>query len=376
MRVKQPCTKDVAVKQVLEGHREIVYHKSGDPLETITFRRSWPLIRILLLRLYRSFSGAIMGYGDYVISDSVISRVYYVEGLGHNFFFVGQFCDSDLEVAFRKHTCFVRDLEGVDLIKGIRGMNLYTISVEDMMRLYEAVGFTTRRRLRELLSRNALLIEAIALSVDSNFGTMLIFSTVLVLWAEALRDPLPNLLRLVPISSGLVPNYAPAILYAPPTNKDLELLFQPMFDEYFKTPTGDHQMPHVPAAPTLAIRTVLSKVEPKNFKSVVAEDCWFQAMQDESESILNSFSPRLDLDMKSMKPETLNVSGLIGMNIMADVNAPIEQAPAVAPPTRTDEQILPRIRWVPIGKSNYYLDAEKSQSNPIYKIAVDILKHT
>ncbi|GJS51343.1 hypothetical protein Tco_0624705 [Tanacetum coccineum] len=61
---------------------------------------------------------------------------------------------------------------------------------------------------------------------------------------------------------------------------------------------------------------------------------------------------------------------------MADVNAPVEQAPAVAPPTRTDEQILPRIRWVPIGKSNCYLDAEKSQSNPIYKIAVDILKHT
>ncbi|GJS11966.1 retrovirus-related pol polyprotein from transposon TNT 1-94 [Tanacetum coccineum] len=49
---------------------------------------------------------AIMGYGDYVIGDSVISRVYYVEGLGHNLFSVGQFCDSDLEVAFRKHSCF------------------------------------------------------------------------------------------------------------------------------------------------------------------------------------------------------------------------------------------------------------------------------
>ncbi|GJW41379.1 retrovirus-related pol polyprotein from transposon TNT 1-94 [Tanacetum coccineum] len=60
--------------------------------------------------------------------------VYYVEGLGHNLFSVGQFCDSDLEVAFRKHTCFVRDLDGVDLIKGSRGTNLYTISVEDMMR--------------------------------------------------------------------------------------------------------------------------------------------------------------------------------------------------------------------------------------------------
>ncbi|GJV70748.1 retrovirus-related pol polyprotein from transposon TNT 1-94 [Tanacetum coccineum] len=184
--------------------------------------------------------------------------------------------------------------------------------------------------------------------------------------------PAPNLLTPGPISSGLVPNSAPAIPYVPPTNKDLELLFQPMFDEYFETPTGDHQMPHVPAAPTPAILTgpsvsisfdhdapsgshspsssahqsssvhhgvatehsfevnpfaatehepfvnvfapdpnseasssgnpsrlvstqkhlaidalwcfynsVLSKVEPKNFKSAVTEDCWFQAMQDE-----------------------------------------------------------------------------------------------
>ncbi|GKE30092.1 retrovirus-related pol polyprotein from transposon TNT 1-94 [Tanacetum coccineum] len=75
-----------------------------------------------------------MGYGDYVIGDSVISRVYYVEGLGHNLFFVGQFCDSDMEVAFRKHSCYVRDTDGVDLIKCSRGSNLYTISVEDMMK--------------------------------------------------------------------------------------------------------------------------------------------------------------------------------------------------------------------------------------------------
>nr|GEX66360.1 retrovirus-related Pol polyprotein from transposon TNT 1-94 [Tanacetum cinerariifolium] len=73
-------------------------------------------------------------YGDYVIGDNVISRVYYAEGLGHNLFSVGQFCDFDLEVAFRKHTCFIRDLDGVDIIKGTHGTNLYTISVEDMMR--------------------------------------------------------------------------------------------------------------------------------------------------------------------------------------------------------------------------------------------------
>ncbi|GJU22711.1 retrovirus-related pol polyprotein from transposon TNT 1-94 [Tanacetum coccineum] len=190
--------------------------------------------------------------------------------------------------------------------------------------------------------------------------------------------PAPNLLTPGPISSGLVPNSAPAIPYVPPTNKDLELLFQPMFDEYFETLMGDHPMPPVLAAPTSAIPTgpsvsisfdhdapsginlfaatehepfvnvfaldpnseasssgvititapnqstqpyehlrkwtdshpldniignpsrpvstrkqlatdalwcfynsVLSKVEPKNFKSAVTEDCWFQAMQDE-----------------------------------------------------------------------------------------------
>ncbi|GKF62062.1 hypothetical protein Tco_0182116, partial [Tanacetum coccineum] len=45
-----------------------------------------------------------------------IKRVYYVEGLNHNLFSVGQFCDADLEVAFRKSTCFVRDLQGNDLL--------------------------------------------------------------------------------------------------------------------------------------------------------------------------------------------------------------------------------------------------------------------
>ncbi|GJR22407.1 retrovirus-related pol polyprotein from transposon TNT 1-94 [Tanacetum coccineum] len=46
----------------------------------------------------------------------------------------GQFCDSDLEVAFRKHTCFVRDINGTDILKGSRSTNLYTISMDEMMK--------------------------------------------------------------------------------------------------------------------------------------------------------------------------------------------------------------------------------------------------
>ncbi|GKA75574.1 retrovirus-related pol polyprotein from transposon TNT 1-94, partial [Tanacetum coccineum] len=75
----------------------------------------------------------IMGYRDYKMENVTISRVYYVEGLGHNLFSVGQFCDSDLEVAFCKHTSFIRDLDGVDLIKGSRGSNLYTLSMDNLL---------------------------------------------------------------------------------------------------------------------------------------------------------------------------------------------------------------------------------------------------
>nr|GEU73059.1 retrovirus-related Pol polyprotein from transposon TNT 1-94 [Tanacetum cinerariifolium] len=58
----------------------------------------------------------ILGYGDLVQGNVTINRVYYVEGLSHNLFSAGQFCDADLEVAFWKSTCFVRDLQGNDLL--------------------------------------------------------------------------------------------------------------------------------------------------------------------------------------------------------------------------------------------------------------------
>nr|GFA02755.1 retrovirus-related Pol polyprotein from transposon TNT 1-94 [Tanacetum cinerariifolium] len=67
------------------------------------------------------------------IGNVTISRVYYMEGLGHNLFSVGQFCDSNLKVAFRQHTCYIRNLEGVNLLTRSRGNNLYTLSLGDMM---------------------------------------------------------------------------------------------------------------------------------------------------------------------------------------------------------------------------------------------------
>ncbi|GJR46451.1 retrovirus-related pol polyprotein from transposon TNT 1-94 [Tanacetum coccineum] len=75
---------------------------------------------------------AMNGYGYYVQGNLMICHVYYVEGLGHNLFSVGQFCDGDLKVAFSSNTCYVWNLEGDDLLTDSRESNLYTISISDM----------------------------------------------------------------------------------------------------------------------------------------------------------------------------------------------------------------------------------------------------
>nr|GEX84429.1 uncharacterized mitochondrial protein AtMg00810-like [Tanacetum cinerariifolium] len=73
----------------------------------------------------------ILGYRDMVQGNKTIKRVYYVEGLNHNLFSVGQFCDADLEVSFTKSTCYIRDLKGNDILTGSRGTDLYSITFQN-----------------------------------------------------------------------------------------------------------------------------------------------------------------------------------------------------------------------------------------------------
>nr|GEV88615.1 hypothetical protein [Tanacetum cinerariifolium] len=97
--------------------------------------------RALLMNFVEKFLGTvrfgnndfavIAGYGD-VIGSMMIKKVYYVEGLGHNLFSVGKFCDKSLEVVFRKFSCFVRNEHGVDLLTGDCSSNLYTIALNEI----------------------------------------------------------------------------------------------------------------------------------------------------------------------------------------------------------------------------------------------------
>nr|GFB34684.1 integrase, catalytic region, zinc finger, CCHC-type, peptidase aspartic, catalytic [Tanacetum cinerariifolium] len=243
---------------------------------------------------------AILGYGDLKWGNITITRVYFVEGLGHNLFSVGQFCDADLEVAFRRNTCFIRDLDGVDLLKGNCSINLYTINLYDMAsaspicltaRATPTKSWLWHQRLSHLnfdtINDLSKMISSLKTTLDilgfisskqrmkrQNVGithetsavktpqqngfverrnhtlveaarTMLIFSHApLFLWAEAIATTSmafeqncsrPGLQRMTSgqISSELKLTYAPSTITPQrPSERDLDILFEPLHNEY------------------------------------------------------------------------------------------------------------------------------------------------
>ncbi|GJW64599.1 retrovirus-related pol polyprotein from transposon TNT 1-94 [Tanacetum coccineum] len=146
----------------------------------------------------------ILGYGDIQRGNILITWVYFIEGLGHNLFSIGQFCDSDLEVAFRRNTCFVRNLDGVDLLKGNCSTNLYTINLYEMSsaspiclmsRAKSTKSWLWHQRLshlnfdtiNELAKDNLVTIERRNHTLVEDARTMQKFSCApLFLWAEAI----------------------------------------------------------------------------------------------------------------------------------------------------------------------------------------------
>nr|GEU97018.1 retrovirus-related Pol polyprotein from transposon TNT 1-94 [Tanacetum cinerariifolium] len=101
------------------------------------------------------------------------------------------------------------------------------------------------------------------------------------------------------ISSGLVPNPVPAAPYVPPTNKDMEILFQLMFDEYLEPPSVERPVPHAPA---IQILVVLAVQPPISHQGVAArptfEDNPFA--QAEDDPFVNVFAPEPSSEASSL----------------------------------------------------------------------------
>nr|GEX97970.1 hypothetical protein [Tanacetum cinerariifolium] len=273
-------------------------HMTGDRSQLINFVQKF----LGTVKFGNDHVAKIMGYGDYKIGNVTISRVYFVEGLGHNLFYVGQFCDSDLEVAFRQYTCFIRNLDGVDLLTGSRGNNLYTLSLQDMMASSSISRQGLVRGLSKLKFEKDHLCSACAMNKKSVNGKKYILVVVddysRFTWVKFLKSkdeapdfiikflkmiqvrlkvpvhlarspqqngvverrnhtlieaahtissgPTLNDMTPATIRSGLVQKYSSSTPYVPPLRNDWDLLFQPMFDELLNPPPSvDHQAPEV-----------------------------------------------------------------------------------------------------------------------------------
>ncbi|GKC42508.1 retrovirus-related pol polyprotein from transposon TNT 1-94 [Tanacetum coccineum] len=180
------------------------------------------------------------------VPSSSLIKVYYVEGLGQNLFFVGQFGDSDLEVAFRKHTCFVRNLEGVDLLTRSRGTNLYTMSIGDMIKYSPICLLSKASKTKNIHIDNGTKfvnqtlrsyyedVEAVATTCYTQNRSLIRLRYEKTPY-ELLHDRKPDLSYL---------HVFGALCYLTNNSKDLgklkakadDTLLQPLFDEYFHPP--------------------------------------------------------------------------------------------------------------------------------------------
>nr|GEW00867.1 integrase, catalytic region, zinc finger, CCHC-type, peptidase aspartic, catalytic [Tanacetum cinerariifolium] len=171
----------------------------------------------------------IMGYGDYQQGNVIISRVYYVERLRHNLFSAGQFCDVDLEVPFRKNTCFIRNLEACALGKSKKSSHQPKAEDTNQEKLY----------LLHMDLCGPMHVERIN-GKNEDLGK---------LNAKVDIGPGLQVMTLATSCSGLVPNIIPQQPFNLSKRDDRDTLFRHLLDEYFNHSTIVVSTVSVAAAP-------------------------------------------------------------------------------------------------------------------------------
>nr|GFB30696.1 integrase, catalytic region, zinc finger, CCHC-type, peptidase aspartic, catalytic [Tanacetum cinerariifolium] len=288
----------------------------------------WKFMRTV--RFGNDHVAATLGFGDLRWGNILITRVYFVEGLGHNLFSIGQFCDSDLEVAFRRDACFVRNLKGVDLLKGDRDCYCvfhskplhYSPSLQQNSRkpdisflhVFGAMCYpkNDREDIRKLGAKGDIGFF-IGYSADScayrvyNRRTKKIMETMNVSFDELSamafeqRSSKPELQSMTSghISSGLDLTYAPStITTQQPSEGELDLLFEAMYDDY------------IGGQPSATVRTVPPSQEPQVRQSSTASTL----IADTTPIPTNSSSHATNIPIASHDVNELNPNAMIDGN--------------------------------------------------------------
>ncbi|GKE33942.1 retrovirus-related pol polyprotein from transposon TNT 1-94, partial [Tanacetum coccineum] len=226
-------------------------HMTGDRSRLRNFMKKF----IGTIRFGNDHFGAIMGYGDYVIGDGKAhmlrprlrwcrpyQRKSYVSSSPICLLSKASKNKSWLWQSRSNHLNFgtLNDLARKDLVRGLPRLKFEKDHLCSACQLGKSRKATHKPKTINTITEvlHTLHMDLCGpLRVQSINGKKYI---LVIVDDYSSSGPNHNLLTPGPTSSGLVPNSAPATPYVPPTNKYLELLFQPMFDEYFETPTGDH----------------------------------------------------------------------------------------------------------------------------------------
>nr|GEZ04416.1 hypothetical protein [Tanacetum cinerariifolium] len=215
--------------------------------------------------------GAIMGYEDYVIGDSVISRKAFLLCLRHECLqeqimaMASAFKPLELEAVatacqtqnrsliHTRHNKTLFELvhnkkPDLTFFRVFGALCYPTNDNKDLRKLQPTadigifIGYApSRKGYRIYNKRPRRIMETIHIQFDELTEPMapMHLST----------GPAPIFMMPGQISSGLVPNLVSATPYVPPTNKDLKILFQPIFDEYLEPPRVER-----PVSPTLVVQ--------------------------------------------------------------------------------------------------------------------------
>nr|GEZ37318.1 integrase, catalytic region, zinc finger, CCHC-type, peptidase aspartic, catalytic [Tanacetum cinerariifolium] len=310
---------------------------------------------------------SILGYGDLVQGNVTISRVYYVECLNHNLFSVGQFCDTDLEVAFRKSICYVRDLQGNDLLTGNHRSDLYTIPLQGstsstplclMAKATPTQAWLWHQRLSHLNFDyiNLLSKKDIVIGIPKLKRTRMIVESIHILFDEIKEVSETSVAN---NTSGLVPQRHKALDYDNPNSvtqrkdvyssadadvpsqQELDLLFGPVYDEFFNAEEGEHlqddeftnpfcapaqeesessthnlgnsnvptfNQPQLATYPEMCMYALtMSTAEPKNIKEAMADSVRIEAMQEELISLTDYRKTTMIKQKKENKYKMMNL---------------------------------------------------------------------
>nr|GEY35724.1 hypothetical protein [Tanacetum cinerariifolium] len=333
----------------------------------------------LLINFVEKFLGTVkfrndqiapnLRYGDLVQGAITIKRIYYVEGLNHNLFSVGQLCDADLEVAFRKSTLVQRGLQAqVGVVRTDKGTKFLN---QTLHAYFAAEGIQQQTDGENLDKMKEKGDECIFVGYSNQSKAYRVFNKRTRVIMESIHVNFDELPLMAPdqLSSDPAPEYRTVT-----TLNELDLLFSPMFDELlngsskvvskssavsaadapnqladdefiniFSTPvqdqgetssrhvfyqrypsehcwTKDHPLEQVIRNPSQPVRTrrqlesdaemcmfmlTVSRTEPKNIKEAMADSTWIESMQEE----LHQFD-RLDVWELVDRPLCTNVINL------------------------------------------------------------------